>query len=280
MKIVSYNVLAQTKIKRELFPLAGKMALKWSRRRTLFRQFFAGIIPTVNIMCLQEVDFYDSFFKGMLETECGMEGRWASKKPVSVDDGDNILNGGGDGLWMGWKREEFELEEYRVISLEETMRELIKDGAVANIVQIARLKSKKYSDFTLVNTHLYWAAGFDELRARQVDAILDALCDSNLHTLPIIFCGDLNSDPHSLAVKRLESRGFRSVCVGEYPFTVFSPGFMETLDHICVWPSGTPAIAVDLLDINQIVIDKDGGMPSHLHPSDHLPICAHINLSF
>lgn len=62
IKIMSYNVLAQALIRRELFPTSGQ-ALKWGNRSQVLLSEFKYY--DADIMCLQEVDYiqYNSFWK-------------------------------------------------------------------------------------------------------------------------------------------------------------------------------------------------------------------------
>ncbi|KAJ1677010.1 RNA exonuclease ngl2, partial [Spiromyces aspiralis] len=67
LKVMSYNVLAQSLVRRDMFPYASKAALRWKTRKQLFINEFTALRP--DVACLQEVSTlyyhqdYSMFFK-------------------------------------------------------------------------------------------------------------------------------------------------------------------------------------------------------------------------
>jgi mRNA deadenylase 3'-5' endonuclease subunit Ccr4 len=62
--VLSYNVLAQLFIKRELYPFASKNALRWGHRQ---KQLLSEILASqADIIALQEVDNYKTFWQPKL----------------------------------------------------------------------------------------------------------------------------------------------------------------------------------------------------------------------
>ncbi len=262
MKVVSFNLLAQTKIKRVLFPQAATITLKWAHRSILLYELFSEF--DADILCLQEMDLYDEHFASHL-TGLGYEGRFASKREKT-----------GDGLYTGWQMDKYALLQYHVLDLSPTMPGLIASGANANIAQICLLRDLQAErDFLMVSTHLYWAPGYDELRRDQISFIVD-YCSQSYPEALVILCGDLNSDPESLCCQLLRERNFTSCC--SRPFSVYSPNFVAVLDYIWVCPGSAVAFEdCPIVDAAQVLSTSEGGIPNIRFPSDHIPVGAHIH---
>jgi CCR4-NOT transcription complex subunit 6 len=268
MKVISFNLLAQTKIKRALFPQAATITLKWAHRSVLLYDLLSGF--DADILCLQEVDLFDEHHSSRL-TNLGYEGRYASKREKA----------GGDGLYTGWQTDRYALLQYRVLDLSPIMSSLIASGANANIAQICLLRNLiAQRDFLLINTHLYWAPGFDELRREQMSFIVDYCFQSYPEgTAPaVVLCGDLNSDPESQCCRLLRERGFASCC-SSCPFSVYSTDFVAVLDYIWVWPGSVVSFEeCPVVDPGQVISAAEGGIPNIRFPSDHIPVCARVHL--
>jgi len=123
--------------------------------------------------------------------------------------------------------------------------------------------------------------------------------------IPIIFCGDFNSDQKSGVYDFLSSGsipsdhpdfvshlygkytseglrhklGLKSAysTVGEIPFTNFTPGFQGVLDYIW-FSTGNLAVNAVLGDIEKSYIDKAVGFPNVHFPSDHVCIAAEFRV--
>lgn len=267
MKVVSFNMLAQSKIKREMFPKASHDTLKWHHRRGRLEELLKGF--QADLLALQEVDSFSQYWDPFLKEQCQLQGRFASKS-------DRV--GRGDGLYTGWNPLVLTLIEYDIISMSSLMSELMQSGAHPNTAQLFVFECINTTmRFCFINTHLYWAPGFDALRRNQMALIVQVCKERFGNELPIIICGDLNSDPESECCRYLKSVGFESVC-GRLPFTVCSVGvFTDTLDHIWVKHDGKLYYSERVLvDLDHVVSQEEGGIPNISHPSDHLPIGAEI----
>jgi mRNA deadenylase 3'-5' endonuclease subunit Ccr4 len=196
-----------------------------------------------------------------------LDGRYAAKRP----------DGLGDGLFTGWNPQKLALLEYDVVEMSSLMSELVSEGAFANIAQLFLFEeAETETRFVFINTHLYWAPGYDTLRKNQVALILTA-CKEKYSDLPFVLCGDLNSDPDSECCRFLRGLGCASACTS-LPFTVCTLDiFTDTLDHIWIYPASmVHAEECMLIDSEAAVSIEEGGIPSAEHPSDHLPIGAKI----
>ncbi|KAE8649975.1 carbon catabolite repressor protein 4 homolog 4 [Cucumis sativus] len=67
-RFVSYNILAQVYVKSSFFPHSPSSCLKWKARSQAILAVLKNL--EADFLCLQEVDEYDSFYKGNLE-RCG-----------------------------------------------------------------------------------------------------------------------------------------------------------------------------------------------------------------
>lgn len=247
-----------------MFPQALNDTLKWNHRKPLIVKMLSEF--SADILCLQEVDFYAKYYEQTLQ-DLGFEGMYAGKQLE-----------GGDGLYVGWRADQYILLEYSVIDLCSTMQSLVEAGAHANIAQISLLKHTTHNKaFLLCNTHLYWKQGYDAVRLDQIDLIVSTCKAKHPYIENIILCGDLNSDPQSECCKHLDAHGFRSICT-DMPYTVCSTSFTDTLDYIWVHPNSIQAEQCTLMDPNDAVSVEEGGIPNIMHPSDHLPIGANICL--
>ncbi|KAM5573784.1 hypothetical protein ABKV19_013370 [Rosa sericea] len=64
--LVSYNILAQAYVKSSLFPHSPSSCLKWKARSQAILSVLKNL--GVDFLCLQEVDEYESFYKGNMES--------------------------------------------------------------------------------------------------------------------------------------------------------------------------------------------------------------------
>lgn len=167
----------------------------------------------------------------------------------------------------------------------------------------------------VVNTHLHWDPAFNDVKTLQVAVLLEELQNlckkysrnsgGNLRdflNVPIIICGDFNSQIHS-AVYRLLSNGtcsdhpdFRGVDYGKYtaegftqpfqfksayseigelPFTNFTPSFTEVIDYIWYNTLGLEVKGM-LGKIKDDYLTDLVGFPDQNHPSDHIALITEL----
>lgn len=187
------------------------------------------------------------------------------------------------------------------------LENVLNKNTVAQIV-VLKDKSQMRNHLCVVNTHLYFKPNSPHIRLiqaaillNQIKKVVDGFGERNFANnskIAIIFCGDLNSLPKSALVQLVLSGNVSadhqdwvtieeqdqhcttinlsqdfhlfSAC-GNLPFTVFTSGFKNTVDHI-------------FCDSQQIEVDAVIPMPSEeelsLHtaipsvvmPSDHLAL--------
>lgn len=160
------------------------------------------------------MDHYEKFFKKEFP-KIGLDSLYVHKKETIANQ--------GDGLCIAWRPERFQLIDWRMQSLAETMKHLPE--ATPNIALFALFKDLKRSGhfIVFVSCHLYWHWNFDHLRAIQAHFMFSKLHEwvadcKSLHRglYEVIVCGDFNSDPTSIAYqlitgKQLDPDHYRKV---------------------------------------------------------------------
>lgn len=164
-----------------------------------------------------------------------------------------------------------------------------------------------------VTTHLHWDPKFNDVKTFQVGVLLDHMESlfreenpkQDIKKAPIFICGDLNSYKDSAVYELLSTGsvkdhpdgnardfGYMSQknfshhlslessynCIGELPFTNFTPSFTQAIDYI--WYS-THAFRVRGLlgKIDDDYIRKFIGFPNDKFPSDHIPLISRLEFT-
>ena len=70
--VVSYNLLAQSRIRGPKYPYCGRGVIKWQLRRKLLLDEIGSL--RADILCLQEVDNYESFWRPELRAVRSQKG--------------------------------------------------------------------------------------------------------------------------------------------------------------------------------------------------------------
>ncbi|MDP6944926.1 MAG: endonuclease/exonuclease/phosphatase family protein, partial [Myxococcota bacterium] len=106
----------------------------------------------------------------------------------------------------------------------------------------------------------------DRWATRQVDALVAAM-DGDGRAL--ILCGDFNVTPDDPVLSRLARAGFRDAHrdLARGP-TCCANGRTQVMDYLCHGP-GLVAAPGEVADLRGVT-----SLPSHAHPSDHLPVLA------
>ncbi|KAG1469217.1 hypothetical protein G6F56_003383 [Rhizopus delemar] len=182
---MSFNILAQTLIKRELFPDSGDM-LKWKTRKNMIIKEIE--MYKADIMSLQEVDNFDTFFQEAL-SNLGYETVYLHHPTKK------------HGCVIAYKKDLFGKVEYKSIdyNTDELCGPSIMTG---NVAQVLALEYKKDPNvgFVVGNTHLYWRPSCNYERFRQTAIYIKHLMDlksklsNTIRWIPLIL-GDFNTTP-------------------------------------------------------------------------------------
>ncbi|KAI9281065.1 Endonuclease/exonuclease/phosphatase [Sporodiniella umbellata] len=181
IRIMSFNILAQTLIKRELFPDSGDV-LKWKTRRSMVIQEIG--MYDADIMSLQEVDNFDTVYQEAL-SKLGYDTVYyhhASKK---------------HGCVIAFKRNKFKQVQYKEVDYN-TDPLCAPSTMTGNVAQVVALEytSKPNIGFVVGNTHLYWRPSCNYERFRQtliyVKHLLDfkSDLDGSIRWVPLVLGDD------------------------------------------------------------------------------------------
>ncbi|EGG05852.1 uncharacterized protein MELLADRAFT_107286 [Melampsora larici-populina 98AG31] len=198
IKIMTWNVLAQCLVKRNLFP--GSDCLKWKERGKTITEEIINYDP--DVICLQEVDRLTDH--GPILTKAGYD--------YTYKIGGYEEEGKQHGLLIGWKRQEYEQINEHLIRLdEETYKEKIGiSRSTRNIGLICALKSKLDSSssvgLVIGTAHLFWHARFVYERSRQIAFLsrgIQSFKTSLDHSINWTTClaGDFNEEPNSFGYR-------------------------------------------------------------------------------
>ncbi|ONI05637.1 hypothetical protein PRUPE_5G016000 [Prunus persica] len=219
--LVSYNILAQVYVKSSLFPHSPSPCLRWKARSQAILSVLKNL--GADFLCLQEVDEYNSFYKGNMESNgyyssyiqrsgqkrdgCGifykhdMAELLLEEKIEYNDLVDSILDGNGHGDDKPNNKEAVEnKDDGPKIVMDFSTVLLIIDGY--NLVSVFKLKNPSNHVVIVANTHLYWDPDWADVKLAQAKYLLSRL--AQFKTLvsqrfdcspSLILSGDFNSTP-------------------------------------------------------------------------------------
>ncbi|CAL1695497.1 unnamed protein product [Somion occarium] len=192
VKIMSWNLLAQCLIRRELFPTSGDCLKAAQREHMLFREILSH---KADICCLQEVDRTERLF------------------PVLEDAGYNFVYAAGPrkrhGCLVAFHKDVFSTVRERTIfyddqEVREAYDKLNTHGSsfrTRNICSLVALQRAGRADTGVIvaTTHLFWHPGYIYERARQAGILLREAAKFR-HELgkdhwPCVIAGDFNFTP-------------------------------------------------------------------------------------
>eukprot|EP01127_Copromyxa_protea_P013202 TRINITY_DN3529_c0_g1_i1.p1 TRINITY_DN3529_c0_g1~~TRINITY_DN3529_c0_g1_i1.p1 ORF type:complete len:901 (+),score=138.88 TRINITY_DN3529_c0_g1_i1:76-2703(+) len=226
IRVLCYNVLAESYTTAERFNYCQSWALPWEYRKHRILKDILQYDP--DIVCLQEVEAeqYTIFFQQELISR-GYDCKFHAKSRARTMD--EYSSRTVDGCVIAWKVDildcvAIESIEYQSLALKKhdiigqagMNRLMTKDNIALGIV----LKSKGSLVFNpkadddkimVINTHIHWDPAFCDVKAMQVQMLLERIEDfkktysSRGAALPMIVCGDFNSVPSSAAYQLLST---------------------------------------------------------------------------
>ncbi|OWZ76922.1 RNA exonuclease NGL2 [Cryptococcus neoformans Bt85] len=211
-KIITWNLLAQTLVRRELFP--GSDCLRFADRKPMLLAEFAHHSSS-DIICLQECDKLPDFLPALPQH--------------------TYIKGTGPGKLHGlvvlYRKDRFSLRQSKLIhldfeeihprssdlvvredgteSLEEVRRRRGGSRQTKNVGLIVALEGKDGEGVIIVTTHLFWHPKFVYERVRQALLLVRAIRRfqkvNNCTTWPVVLAGDLNTQPSEATYQLLVS---------------------------------------------------------------------------
>ncbi|KNC77370.1 hypothetical protein SARC_10168 [Sphaeroforma arctica JP610] len=176
LSVMQFNVLADSLAYSAAFPLASTECLKWSHRAPLILEEIVRFSPTV--VCLEEVDHFDEL-DAALRCE-GYEGVFLKKSK-----GDSL-----DGCAVFYKTLEFKLGNRHDLLYRDELNNDDNQVALSVVLQHTRSSRKVH----VVTTHLKAKDDFEDVRLEQIKVLSLFLTQECYATLPLVVCGDLNTE--------------------------------------------------------------------------------------
>lgn len=215
--ILSYNILAQTLIRRDQFPWCSKQTLKVALRKQNILNELLHYKPTV--FCLQEVD--GILYKTIYDEFCirrRFQAKYVVGSHIKLDDNNvETTNEKLHGLAIFYDNNVFDCVDYQTIELNDQYR---NDNTIVNApewhefnrsnsAQILFLQPKQQIKQTgyglcITNTHLFYHPMYNYVRLIQCDTLLQSIVKYNKqYNYCVISCGDWNTTPEDYAYNYL-----------------------------------------------------------------------------
>ncbi|KAF9979247.1 hypothetical protein BGZ73_002515 [Actinomortierella ambigua] len=222
---MSYNILAQALVRRDMFPLASKKALQWKFRRQNLLEEMLSYGP--DIACLQEVDFWNETYLPAF-TKAGYDTvhyRNAKKK---------------HGCAIIWRKSRFEKVEQKTIEYDDCGQPTFLTGNIGIMVGLKPVSSKPAENpdpnadmilpedrdeiaqengvhahenqhaaadqggVVVATTHLFWRPDGSYERLRQASIFMDQLMEFQKSlNYTVLIGGDFNTTPRDAAYRAM-----------------------------------------------------------------------------
>ncbi|KAF0688105.1 Aste57867_20266 [Aphanomyces stellatus] len=338
-RVLSYNVLAEIYATRQMYPYCPMWALNWSFRKQLLRRELQ--LYNADILCLQEVqaDHYKNYFEPMM-AEWGYDGLFQQKTRESMGlagkvDGCALFyrksrfylkeqyavefnDAANDFIASLWSNFELayptasnqERETYQA-SISRIRQRLVRDN-IAQVVVLdviplhneARKTTTTLPSISVTNVHIFSNPEFPDVKLWQTHTLLQQIEHlAHARRLPVIVCGDFNSEPSSAVYDLLSQNHVRSdhpdlkylaevlhlsklthpmalqsayasVFGTEPPYTNYTGTWIGVVDYI--WFSGDALLAVAGLQVHAPEVLQAYTrtcLPNCQFISDHVPLC-------
>ncbi|KAG0143883.1 hypothetical protein CROQUDRAFT_660684 [Cronartium quercuum f. sp. fusiforme G11] len=204
IKILTWNILAQCLVKRNLFP--GSDCLKWKERGKVITEEIMNY--DADVICLQEVDRIIDH--GPILKKSGYDYKYVIGGYEDI--------GKQHGLLIGWKENKIEKIDEQIIKFDEEIynNKIGLSRVTKNISLICCLKLKTETTKHLVigTCHLFWHPRFSYERCRQISFLSNLIQNFKqkqlLRTdhLITILAGDLNEEPNGPGYKLITGKSF------------------------------------------------------------------------
>ncbi|KAG0368617.1 Endonuclease/exonuclease/phosphatase [Gamsiella multidivaricata] len=222
---MTYNLLAQGLIRRDMFPHASQKALRWKFRKQNILQEFLAFNP--DLACLQEVDFWDEVYHPAL-TKAGYEAVYYKNQNKK------------HGCAIIWRKSRFEKVDQLTLEYDDIGQPTFMTGNIGLMVGLRPLKHQPENpdpnaDMVLpeekedhdqgstgngttdddgdiglpggilvATTHLFWRPDGSYERLRQASILLDRINEWNQKlNYTVLLGGDFNTTPRDAAYRAM-----------------------------------------------------------------------------
>lgn len=219
VRIMTYNVLAQALVNRDIFPDSGSI-LKWKNRSKVFPKELITYSP--DILCLQEVDTHtaERFWRYELK-QMGLQSRFTTSK------------GKTHGQIIGYKESRFEqCGEVKMIEFDQLKNDVLPSQFYGgNTAMLLRLKDNLTGKTLVVgNTHLFWHPSGTYERARQMLILLEETISFSNEGELVFLCGDFNSRTFDTSYLRGSNKPLDAYALKMLKQSVATKNFTSILD--------------------------------------------------
>lgn len=279
--LFSYNILAPYCVRPDRFPFVPPKYLNPEQRIQLIEELITE--NPASIVCLQEVE--GSVYKDKLETFMHKQGFHCTycQKGRAEKTFKETVHGQATFIRNSHfnfiKEECIQYRNMQQATLLPSYAELKKHDETA-IITVVTHKSAPNLYIAIVNIHLYWETGNDDVRTSQLYLALEAAKNLVKQSSPyydIIIAGDFNSEANQTPHIFLQQNGFVDVYnyFGYSPmFTIYGANFHKTIDFIYSTCNKIRPISVLQPYNEQEILDRYISLPHDFFPSDHLQIVA------
>ena len=340
-RVMAYNILADAYATAERYNYCPTWALAWSYRKSKILKEIVDAKP--DLVCLQELETgeYQDFFQEAMAKH-GFSGIF---KPRSRAYTAGVNTHKVDGCAIFYRNSKLALHQDLVVEFQRLAlarhskivsdddrsgheRLLTRDNialiAVFDIIEdklpvgrSARKPPAAPSRLIVCNTHVHWNPELCDVKLMQTQMMMEELMalraklrlDSpSARPIPMIVCGDFNSEPSSGVYELLSCGGvapdhpefghyrygiysqqglkhniplvsvYNHAGQGEPPFTNYTATYVGVLDYIYFAKDSLRPCGV-LEHVSEQTITSQGyALPSPHFPSDHLPLLAEFEL--
>lgn len=248
IRVISYNILANSCIKEEFYPRADHNLLIWENRKKL-------LIDQINsynadIICMQEVDEKDMY--DFLKNNLTNYNSIFSKRG----------NGKLDGIATFYRAE-------KLILLQSEVYQMIDAKEVA---VITKFQTFTEHNLTVINTKIKWVP--EEKQKLNFTGLVD-IEDMLLRKVPqnhtnTIVCGDFNANTESSVYQLMNQYHFKDVFLNSPYNTCNANNKAQRIDYFFLSENVSYKVH------EMIGLANDTIVPSENYPSDHLPLIIDI----
>ncbi|WVQ76964.1 hypothetical protein IAR50_006643 [Cryptococcus sp. DSM 104548] len=194
-RILTWNLLAQTLVRRKLFP--GSDCLKWGDRKALLLAEMAQH-SSCDIICLQECDKLSEIVASLPKHDF-IKGTGPYKSHGLVILYNTLKFSAPHSELVHLDFEDLHPSSEPTDDLQEMKRRKGGSRQTKNVGLIAGLRGKDGSGIVVATTHLFWHPMYAYERTRQALLLVRAIrrfqAEHDLASWPVVFAGDLNTQP-------------------------------------------------------------------------------------
>ena len=253
--LASYNILADSYVRPQWYPLVDSEVLRWDKRRLALTEKITRI--AADIVCLQEVELDAYALLELSLSAAGYAGVYAQKDQDRPD---------GCATFFRQTGPRFTSSE--TVYYHDGMDGDPDSGHLASICSF----ESEWGIIKVANTHLRWDKEEKPPEAhigyRQIRELLNDHFEPDQTAYAWIICGDLNAQPDSSVVRELTSSGFIDAYTGREQNTCNPNRRAKRIDYI-FHTVGLRAEPARLMEIDGLT-----PLPSTAEPSDHLAVVA------